>query len=645
MRKPKRDAIDRRKFLKGAAAGAAAFAAMPAAVNARQAEVSRAGTAQPMPKELETGTPAVLEVLTESRSGSDFMVDIMKSLGIEYVASNPGSSFRGLHESVINYGGNENPEFITCCHEESSVGMAHGYAKIEGKPMAVFLHSDVGLQHAAMGIYNAFCDHVPVYMIAGNILEINSRRPGVEWVHSAQDVAAIVRDCVKWDDVPMSLDHFAESAVRAYKIAMTPPMAPVLLIADSKLQEGPISDDAKFHIPKLTHAMPPQGDSGSVAEAARMLVAAENPVILLEQTARTADGLKYTIELAELLQAPVVDIAARMNFPSLHPLNQTERTRAVIGAADVILGLEALNFWGTIHSYRDQLERTSEPITRKDVKLISITASDLYMKSNYQEFERYTEVDVAMAADAEATLPSLIEAVKRLLTDDRKRMFADRGKKLAAQHEDALRRARDDAAYGWDASPITTGRLCAEIWGAVKNEDWSLVCDVTPWVNRWPLRLWNFDKYYQYIGGSGGFGVGYGAPAALGAALANKKHGRLSVNIQNDGDLMYAPGVLWTAAHHRIPLLSIMHNNRAYHQEVMHVQRMADRHNRGIDRASIGTTITDPNIDYAMVAKGMGMYSEGPITDPKDLGPAIQRAVQVVKRGEPALVEAVTQPR
>jgi acetolactate synthase-1/2/3 large subunit len=645
MRKSKKDTIDRRKFLKGAAAGAAALAAIPAVAKPRPSEASRTASAQPIPKEPEAGTPAELEVLTENRSGSDFMVDVIKSLGIEYVASNPGSSFRGLHESVINYGGNENPEFITCCHEESAVAMAHGYSKIEGKPMAVFLHSDVGLQHGSMAIYNAFCDRVPVYLIAGNALEINSRRPGVEWDHSVQDAAAIVRDCLKWDDVPASLDHFAESAVRAYKIAMTPPMAPVLLVADGELQEGAIPDDAKFHIPKLTHAMPPQGDSGSVAEAARMLVAAGNPVILLERTARTADGLKYTVELAEALQAPVVDLAARMNFPSQHPLNQTERTRGVITGADVILGLEALNFWGTINSYRDQLHRSSEPIVKPGTKLISISASDLYLKSNYQDFQRYTEVDLAMAADAEATLPALIEAVKRLLTDDRKRLFADRGKKLAAQHEEALRRSRDEAAYGWDASPITTARLCAEIWGAIRNEDWSLACEVSPWVNRWPLRLWNFDKFHQYIGSSGGFGVGYGAPAALGAALANKKHGRLTVTIQNDGDLMYAPGVLWTSAHHRIPLLSVMHNNRAYHQEVMHVQRMCDRHSRGIDRASIGTTITDPNINFAMVAKGMGVYSEGPIEDPKDLGPAIQRAMAIVKRGEPALVEAVTQPR
>ncbi len=205
-------------------------------------------------------------------------------------------------------------------------------------------------------------------------------------------------------------------------------------------------------------------------------------------------------------------------------------------------------------------------------------------------------------------------------------------------------RTRSDAAYAWDASPISTARLSAELWAQIKNDDWSLVSDV-PFVSRWPLRLWNFDKHYQYIGGSGGAGVGYGAPAAVGAALANRKRGRLSVSIQNDGDLMYAPAVLWTAAHHKIPLLSVMHNNRAYHQELMHVQRMADRHNRGIDRAVIGTTLEDPNIDYSKIAQGLGVHAEGPVTDPKDLGPALQRAVEIVRRGEPALVDVVTQPR
>jgi thiamine pyrophosphate-dependent acetolactate synthase large subunit-like protein len=352
--------------------------------------------------------------------------------------------------------------------------------------------------------------------------------------------------------------------------------------------------------------------------------------------------MKYLVELAETLQAAVVSQGGRMNFPSRHPLNQSLRGRAAIADADVIVGLELTDFWGTVNAFRDQLHRSYRPITKTGAKLISITAGDLYLKSNYQDFERYPEVDLAIAADAEATLPALTEAVKRLITADRRRFFQARGAKLAQARQAALDRLRTDATYAWDASPISTARLAAELWAQIKNEDWSLVVGG---LSGWPERLWNFDKYYQHIGGSGGAGVGYGAPASVGAALANRKYGRLSVSIQNDGDLMYAPGVLWTAAHHRIPLLSVMHNNRAYHQEVMHLQRMAGRHNRGIDRAYIGTTIEDPNIDYAKMAQSMGLHAEGPITDPKDIAPALRRAIAAVKRGEPALVDVVTQPR
>jgi acetolactate synthase-1/2/3 large subunit len=224
-------------------------------------------------------------------------------------------------------------------------------------------------------------------------------------------------------------------------------------------------------------------------------------------------------------------------------------------------------------------------------------------------------------------------------------VFEARGAKLAVEHQKSLDQARTDATYAWDASPVSTARLSAELWAQIKDKDWSLLSDVQPWVSNWPRRLWAFDKHYQFIGGAGGHGIGYGAPAAAGAALANRKHGRLSVAIQCDGDLMYAPGILWTTAHHGIPILSIMHNNRGYQQEHMHIQRMADRHDRGITRAGIGTTLVSPNIDYARLAQSMGVHAEGPITDPKDLGPAIRRAIEVVERGEPALVDVVTQPR
>jgi acetolactate synthase I/II/III large subunit len=640
--------VNRRNFVKNSIVGAAALATSTAAKAKKTSANPDAGPAAwptAVSKAREAGVPPEMEVLTTDRPGSDFMVDVLKTLGFEYICANPGSTFRGLHESLTNYGGNSHPELITCCHEEISVGMAHGYAKVEGKPLGVLLHSTVGVQHASMAIYNAYCDRAPVYMISGNVIDATKRRPGVEWDHSVQDQAEMVRDFLKWDDLPISLPHFAESGIRAYKIAMTPPMGPVMLVADSDLQESPVLKSETLAIPRLTLATPPQGDSGSVAEAARLLVAAENPVIVADHAARTPAGLALIIELAETLQAPVIDEAGRMNFPSRHALNHSDNRRKIIGNADVILGLEVTDFYGTVNSYRDQLTRSSRRLTQKNVKLISVTSNDLYLKSNYQTFQRYTELDLAMAADAEASLPSLIDAIKRQLSADRKNAIQQRGEALAQARRAALERAHAEAAYGWEACPISTARLCAEIWGQIKGKDWSLVSDVVTWVSSWPLRLWDFNKHYQFIGRAGGFGVGYGGPSATGAALANRKHGRISVNIQCDGDLMYVPSVLWTAAHHRIPLLTIMHNNRAYHQEVMHVQRMANRHNRGIDRAAIGTTLNDPFIDFAKIAAGMGVKSEGPITDPKDLGPAIGRALAVVEQGEPALVDVVTQPR
>jgi acetolactate synthase-1/2/3 large subunit len=645
MVKSKKLPAGRREFLKSVVAGAATLAAPAESLPARPVEERPLRAMPLMPPVADSDPPVDAEVLTLDRSGSDFMVDIIKSLGIEYVCAVAGSSFRALHESVINYGGNKSPEFISCCHEESSVAMAHGYAKIEGKPLCIFAHGTVGLQHAAMAIYNAYCDRVPVYIVIGNNLDATMRDSAYgEWAHSVQDAAAMVRDYVKWDDVPISLQHFAESAVRAYKIAMTPPMAPVLLVADSELQENPIAADAALHIPKLTLAAPPQGDSGSVAEAARLLVQAQNPLIVVDRYARTQAGIELLVELAETLQAPVIDQAGRMNFPTRHPLNQSSRRGAVVANADVIMGLEATDFWSALNTMHDQVRRTSRPIMKNDAKLISISMGDLYTKANYQDFYRYTGVDLAMAADAEATLPSLIEETKRQLNADRKRALQDRGAKLASAHQQALEQARTDATYAWDASPVSTGRLCAELWAQIKDEDWSLV-SILRHFSWWPLRLWPFDKHYQYIGTQGGGGIGYNAPASVGAALANKKHGRFSVSIQDDGDLLFAPAVLWTAAHHRIPLLSVMHNNRAYHEELMHVQRMANRHNRGIDRAHIGTTFEDPTMDFAKLAQSMGVYAEGPITDPNELAPALRRAIAVVKRGEPALLDVVTQPR
>src|SRR5260370_10148559 len=323
MARSRKSSVDRRGFLKGAAAGAAALVAKPQAAEAQQSVQNRGGNATaPVPSAAalerdaggrEASTPGqIIE-----HPGSDFMVDVLKSLNLEYLGSNPGSTFESLHESLINYGNNTMPEFLTCCHEESAVAMAHGYAKMEGRPMMALLHGTGGLQHASMAIYNAYADRVPIYMVVGNHVDAAVRRPGVEWYHSAQDLPALVRDYVKWDDQPASLQHFADSAVRAYKVAMTPPMGPVLLVAHHEIQSRP-NTESNLRIPRMTPTAPPQGDSAAVEEAARMLVSAERPMIIAQRSARTPRGVTLLVALAETLQAPV-QTQCRITLRSHHP--------------------------------------------------------------------------------------------------------------------------------------------------------------------------------------------------------------------------------------------------------------------------------------------------------------------------------------
>jgi thiamine pyrophosphate-dependent acetolactate synthase large subunit-like protein len=656
-RKDPRPEVSRRKFLAGVAvAGAASTVAGPEAASAATPPVAAAKipsvlrpTAQQIA--LENEAPKDSSPLG-GRAGSDFMVDVIRSTGIEYIYANPASSYRGIHESLINYGGNSKPEFIECMHEESSIAMAHGYYKATGKLAAVLVHGTVGLMHGTMAIYNAWCDRAPVMVMGGNDLDASKRPPGVPTTHSAQDINALVRDFTKWDDTPVSLQHFAQSFVRAAKFAMTPPHEPVMLTLDAEVQESPIKEHERntLYIPKYMAAAPPQAEVGALREAAKMLVNAENPVIVVDRVARTAAGVKYLIELAELLQAPVVNQNGRMNFPNGHYLNQAGPQ--LIPQADVILGMEVTDFWNVVNGFVDNADNDGLGVQASRIKpgtkLITISSVELNQKSNYQDFQRFQAVDLAMVGDAEASLPSLIEAVKSAIGNDKKAAYEKRGEGFKKAYAAAHDRAMAAAAVAWDVSPISTARLTAEIWAAVKDQDWSLVAS-TGNVSGWPQRMFKFDKHYQWLGSSGGSGLGYGAPASAGAAHGNKALGRFSVSIQGDGDMMYAPGVLWTCAHHSIPLMYVMHNNRGYHQEVMHVQRIANRRNRvannGKDFGPIGTKIQNPDIDFAGLAKSMGVQGIGPINDPKDLGPALKRAVQIVKAGEPVIVDSVTQPR
>jgi acetolactate synthase I/II/III large subunit len=623
--------MNRRDFFKDAALGAAALAVTPSATIASdQTATERPGAVQPSEAQVAAETGAVrVSSAVVTQPASDFMVDVLGALDLEYAAINPGSGFQGLHESIVNHANNRQPELLTCLHEESAAAIAHGYAKAAGKPMLVMMHGTVGLLHASMAIFQAWADRVPLLAIVGHhrdpVTIIN--RP-----HSAQDMGALVRDFVKFDDEATTLERFAESAMRAYRIALTPPMGPVLLVVDAGLQEMQVTDRSRLRIPAATRTAPPQGDASAVREAAQFLVAAERPLVQIQKVARTPRGWDLMIELAEALQAPV-DVGgfgSWKDFPSWHPLHGAG------GAGyqpDVTLGLEVSDMSAVARQSRASGGKT-----------ISISAEHLFQGSNIHDFGRYAEIDLMIGADAEATLPSLTDEIRRLTTSARKRFFDERGRTIAAAHRDARVRAIENARFGWNDSPISVPRLIAELGEQIKGDDWAIVSG-HQFTGDWQRWLLNFDRHYRYNGDCGGFGIGYDTPASVGGALAHRREGRLSIGIVGDGDLNYAPGVLWTAAHHRIPLLLVVHNNRAYHAEVMIVQRLCGARGRGTDRVHIGTTLDNPPINHALLAKSYGVYSEGPIENPNDLADAYRRALERVRKGEPALVDVVSQPR
>jgi thiamine pyrophosphate-dependent acetolactate synthase large subunit-like protein len=386
-------------------------------------------------------------------------------------------------------------------------------------------------------------------------------------------------------------------------------------------------------VPKLSIATPPQGDANAIREAAAWLVNAERPLIRPHKLARTEAGWNELVELAELLQAPV-DVgtyASWQDFPSWHPLYGSGGPDY---RPDVVLGLELNDMTGSVRAVQGSGGRT-----------ISICSEYLFQGTNIHDFGSYAEVDLAIAADAEASLPALIEEVRRLTGRDQARRFAARREHVAAAHLAIREQELAEARHGWNANPVSVPRMIAELGQQIRNDDWAIVSG-HQFTGTWQRRLLNHDKHYRYNGDCGGFGIGYDTPASVGGALAHKKHGRLPIGIVGDGDFNFVgAGAMWTAAHHQIPLLTVIHNNRAYHAEVMLVQRTAARRGRGSDRNHIGNVISDPNPDYAKIAQGYGVYAEGPISNPDELGPAFARALERVRAGEPALVDVVSQPR
>lgn len=578
--------------------------------------------------------------------GSDVVVDLMKSFDIEYAAFNPGATFRGIHDSIVNYGGNYKPEVIFCFHEEISVALAHGYAKAKGKPMVAIVHNIVGLQHASMAIFNAWCDRVPIMVLGGTgPMNTTRRRPRIDWIHTALVQGNQVRDYVKWDDQPYNLASVPESFIRGYRIATTEPMAPIYINYDADIQEDAIA--TPIEIPDLSRFAPPapmQANPDALRRAAELLVNAKSPLIIADYLGRNPKTVPTLIELAELLAIPVVDKGNRFNFPNSHPLDVTDGARELLQKADVILALDVADLYGSLTTVSKQT-RACEYVISPSAKIIHISMNDMLVRSWAGDYQVLQPLDVPISADTSVAVPELIRLCRELMESDgsKKAAIDTRLKELGEKHKSRRAKWLADAQAKASQKEISTAFLAYELGEVIKKEDWVLVNGSS---NGWARRLWDWTKTNQYLGASGGAGVGYGMSAAIGAALALRETGKLCVDIQADGDLLMTSSSLWTAAKHRIPLLIVMHNNQSFYNSEEHGIEVAKFRKREVENAGIGTHVDDPAVDFAKMAQSFGMHAEGPIQRPADLRPAIERALKYVKEKKlPAFVDAIAQPR
>ena len=578
--------------------------------------------------------------------GSDLVVDLLRAVGIEYVALNPGATYRGLHDSLVNYGGNRAPELVLTTHEEIAVAMAHGYAKARGAPMAAVVHDIVGLQHASMAIFNAFCDRAPVLVLgATGPMDATRRRPWIDWIHTALVQGTQVRDYVKLDDQPAGVAALPEAFLRAWRVARTEPMGPVYLCLDAGLQEQAL--DRPIVLPDAGRFQPaaaPHADPRTLDEAARRLAEARSPVIVVESLGRRPEATRPLCRLAELLAAPLVDLAAesqgRPSVPADHPLDMTDARDEAIRDADVVLGLDVSSFLTAL----GETDRTTREVRLLNERtyIIAISLDDYAFRSWAHTFQSLAPVDLPIAADAGLVLPALVAAVEERLKRDR--VAAERrtrAERIGARHAALRAEARNVVVLERSARPLAPSVLAAEVWDVIKDEDWVLANGTS---KGWARRLWDWRPERSY-GGSGGAGLGYGLPAALGVALAHRGSGKVCVNLQADGDLLYVVSALYTAAHHRLPLLTVMFNNRTYGNDEAHQEAVAKARGRPIEQKVVGIRIDDPAPDFARIAQGFGVWAEGPIDAADAVGPALRRALHVVKdERRPALVDVITRP-
>ncbi len=567
--------------------------------------------------------------------GSDAMAACLRALDVPYLALNPGASYRGLHDSLVNYLGNERPQMLLALHEEAAVGIAHGYAKVTERMMGAVVHSNVGLMHATMAIFNAWCDRAPVLVLgATGPWDAARRRPWIDWIHTVADQGALVRDYTKWDNQPASVEAAYEALVRAAQIATTAPRGPVYVNLDAGLQESklaalpPLPDAARYRAPQSPRPAP-----DVVEAAARLLADARHPVIMVGRGGRSEEAWRARVTLAETLRARVMtDMKMAAAFPTDHPLHAAPpgsrpwpAAVAMLREADVVLALDWNDLAGTL--------KLALGDGRVPPKVINVSCDALAHRGWSMDYQALPVADVYMLCEADVAVPLLLEGIAP--------RRAGRTGAAAGTTAPTYEEARPDPETATRTGDALTLRALA---GAFNEAARGLPVTITRVPLGWNGGFRHFRHPLDYLGGDGGAGVGSGPGMAVGAALALKGSGRVPVALIGDGDFLMGATALWTATHYRIPLLVIVCNNRAFYNDELHQERVAQQRGRPVENKWIGQRMNDPDLDLAMMGRAQGAEGLGPITRVTDIGPAIAKGLALVREGAVCVIDARVLP-
>lgn len=571
---------------------------------------------------------------------SDTIAQLLRDIGLDYVSICPGSSFRGLHESLVNLLGNTRPEMLLCLHEEHAVAIAHGYARVTGKPMGVVVHCNVGLMHAAMAVYNAWCDRMPILILGGSgPLDSVRRRTPIDWLHSSSDQAALVRNYVKWDDTPLSPKAAVESILRGQQMASTAPMAPVYITLDQRLQEDSFAfaADTKPNVTRFRAPASPAPDPQLVESAAELLLNARAPVILAGRVSRSEAAWAERIRLAELLGARVLtDLKVAGAFPTDHPLHGPDSAIAftpdegvaIMREADVILSLD---WWDQATLFKQAWGEADVP-----AKVIRCSVDTFIHRGWTRDHMGLTAVDIDILAEPDRTVPLLLKTLGHGASDTFRRAAAERLNAAKAKQKTPERFA--PVAGGADA--IGLWDIGTALGEALGDRPYCLMRAPLGWhVGALPIH-----HPLDYLGADGAAGIG-GAPGmSVGSALALRGSGRLPVAVFGDGDYLMGVSALWTAARHRIPILIVIANNAGYYIDEQHQVTTSLARQRPTETAPVGQRIEDPNVDILAMARAQGFTTGAPVTKRDALAAAIRAGIAAVERGECHLIDVRITP-